>query len=407
MRRGRRLGRGFVLSALVLWLLPSSGAQAGALSRQDVVQRALAAYPGVIAEQLRADAAHAAVAAQGGLDPVMVDVGVAPGMWMERPGVEITARWALPLWGMRGLSRSAAESGAAVWDAAARMSRAEVAALASVAVDDHLLATRRLTVLAHHRSVMEAAALSIGRRVAAGLAPPGAEAMARGAVLELDEQSIVARRDLAVADAALRALAGVAAADLSESIAPLGAPQGSDVPAPSVAMASAEADMRRAMADMARRAGRPMIAPMVGVNTMWPEAHDWPMVGVALSVPVDRSALRASRRSAELEHAAADASIHTAERTAARARDEAVAMRAMAEEMEALLVERTEPLAVERARLARSAWESGQAPVGEWLDAERDVFDARWRIAEARASRSRAVAMYTMLQGDLAGVETP
>jgi outer membrane protein TolC len=103
---------------------------------------------------------------------------------------------------------------------------------------------------------------------------------------------------------------------------------------------------------------------------------------------------------------AAAASVDAAERDVTRARAAAVAMLRMAEAMEALMRTQGEPLALERARLARSAWEGNQAPVGEWLDAEREVLEARWRIAEAQAERSRAIAMIAMIDGRPIGLPT-
>ena len=39
-----------------------------------------------------------------------------------------------------------------------------------------------------------------------------------------------------------------------------------------------------------------------------------------------------------------------------------------------------------------------------WLDAEREILEVRWRVVEARAERSRAVAMLAMFDGRLAGL---
>ena len=169
--------------AIAATLLGGSVAVAGDLTRADVVRLALIEHPAATASALRADAARSAVDGEGSWSPLMLDAGVAPGMIaMGRPGVQVSAGWTLPLWGMRGLARSAAGSRAAMAEAAERMTTAELAAWASIAVDDWLLATERLDVLAHHKITMEAVRDVIARRVGAGLAPPGAEAMARMAV---------------------------------------------------------------------------------------------------------------------------------------------------------------------------------------------------------------------------------
>jgi outer membrane protein, heavy metal efflux system len=392
-------------------LLGHAPAVAGELTRADVVRLALSAHPAAEASSLRADAARSAVNGEGGYAPLMLEGGIAPAtLPLGRPGVQASAGWTLPLWGMRGLARSAAGSRADMAEAGVRMTRAELAAGASIAVDDWLVAVERLDVLGHHQATMVAVREVISRRVAAGLAPPGAEAMARMAVLDLEEQRLVAQRDLAWAEAALQALAGVRASELSVDIPPLEA----DAPAaegssPAVQMATAELAMRSDMAEMARREGRPMISPMVALNNMWADPMDWAMVGVEVGVPVDGGALRARREAAALERGVAEASVEAVHRDVTEERARAVAMLRMAEAMEALMRTEGEPLAVERARLARSAWEGDQAPVGEWLDAERAVLEARWRIAEARAERSRAIAMIAMLDGQPIGLppETP
>lgn len=393
-------------------VLSCEEAAAGDLTRDDVVRLALAEHPAVTASALRADAARSAVNGEGAYSPLMLDAGVAPGMIaMGRPGVQVSAGWTLPLWGMRGLARSAADGRADMAEAAARMTRAEIAAWASIAVDDWLLATERLDVLEHHSITMVAVREVITRRVAAGLAPPGAEAMARMAVLDIEEQRLTALRDLADAEAAISALAGVPVSQLSAEIPPLEMPpssthDGSFAGIPAVQMAAAELAMRSDMAEMARREGRPMIAPMVSLNAMWPEPMEWGMVGVEVGIPLDTGALRARREAATQERMAAAASVDAAERDVTRARAAAVAMLRMAEAMEALMRTQGEPLALERARLARSAWEGNQAPVGEWLDAEREVLEARWRIAEAQAERSRAIAMIAMIDGRPIGLPT-
>lgn len=393
-------------------VLSCEEAAAGDLTRDDVVRLALAEHPAVTASALRADAARSAVNGEGAYSPLMLDAGVAPGMIaMGRPGVQVSAGWTLPLWGMRGLARSAADGRADMAEAAARMTRAEIAAWASIAVDDWLLATERLDVLEHHSITMVAVREVITRRVAAGLAPPGAEAMARMAVLDIEEQRLTALRDLADAEAAISALAGVPVSQLSAEIPPLEMPpsgthDGSFAGIPAVQMAAAELAMRSDMAEMARREGRPMIAPMVSLNAMWPEPMEWGMVGVEVGIPLDTGALRARREAAAQEQMAAAASVDAAQRDVTRDRAEAVAMLRMAQAMEALMRTEGEPLAIERARLARSAWEGNQAPVGEWLDAEREVLEVRWRIAEAQAERSRAIAMIAMIDGRPIGLPT-
>ena len=392
-------------AAVAATLLGGSVALAGDLTRADVVRLALVEHPAATASGLRADAARSAVDGEGSWSPLMLDVGVAPGMIaMGRPGVQVSAGWTLPLWGMRGLARSAAGSRAAMAEAAERMTTAELAAWASIAVDDWLLANERLDVLAHHKITMEAVRDVIARRVGAGLAPPGAEAMARMAVLDIEEQRLIALRDLSEAEAALEAIAGVSAADLSSEIPPLASDTPGERSSPAVQMAAAEVAMQSDMAEMARREGRPMIAPMVSLNTMWPDPMEWGMVGVEVGVPLDTRALRARRESASQQLLAAEADVEAVQRDVTRDRAEAVAMLRMADAMETLMRTEGEPLAVERARLARSAWEGDQAPVSEWLDAEREVLDARWRIAEARAERSRAIAMIAMIDGQPVGL---
>jgi outer membrane protein TolC len=400
-----RISRRIRAGAVVVLAMQLPEGQAGELTREDVVRRALSEHPAANSSALRAEAANMAVEGEGAWAPLMLDVGVAPGMsLMGRPGVQVSAGWALPLWGMRDLARDGASSRADMAAAADQMTRAELAAYASIAVDDWLLAMERMRVLEHHKTTMKAVRDVIGRRVAAGLAPPGAEAMARMAVLEVDEQRLLAERNLALAEAAIQEISGLSASELSPAITPLELPPGPEESAPAVQMASAELAMRSTMAEMARRERRPMITPMLSLNTMWPDPMEWGMVGVAVGLPIDARTLRARRESAIKAELAAEAGIELARRDVARERTEALAMFRMAAAMELLMRTEGEPLAVERARLARTAWEGNQAPVGEWLDAERELLDARWRISEARAERSRAIAMIAMIDGRPIGI---
>jgi outer membrane protein TolC len=394
----RWLGRMGLAVAFVLLAAP---AQAGELSRAEVIRLALAEHPDTRTSALRADAARAGVEGEGGVAPLMVEAGTAPASLVMRPGVELSVGWALPLWRMQELARSGASRRADMADAADRMTRAELAAFTSIAVDDTLLARKRLEVLAHHETTMASVRDSIARRVAAGLAPAGAEAMARMAVLEVEEQRLVAQRDLAIAEAALTALAGVPASSLSREIAPLHAHPTPEVEpgAPVLDMARADLAMRTDMEAMARRAALPMISPMVSVSTMWDDPMHWAMVGVTVDIPLDGKAIEARARGAAAERAAAEAAVDSAGRRLARERADAFAMWQMADKMETLMRSRGKPLSVERARLARTAWESNQGPVSDWLDAEKEVFEADWKIADAQAERSRAIAMLAMSAG--------
>jgi outer membrane protein TolC len=150
---------------------------------------------------------------------------------------------------------------------------------------------------------------------------------------------------------------------------------------------------------MARRAALPMISPMVSVSTMWDDPMHWAMVGVTVDIPLDGKAIEARARGAAAERAAAEAAVDSAGRRLARERADAFAMWQMADKMETLMRSRGKPLSVERARLARTAWESNQGPVSDWLDAEKEVFEADWKIADAQAERSRAIAMLAMSAG--------
>lgn len=388
------------------FLIAHPVASAGELTREDVVRLALAEHPTAQASGIRAEAARTAVGGEGAYAPLMLDAGVAPGMLTAgRPGIQLSSSWTLPLWGMRGLARSVAESRADMAAAADRMTRAEVAGWASIAVDDWMLAVEWLDALAQQQASMAIVREVISRRVAGGLAPPGAEAMARMAELDLEEQRIVALRDLASAESMVEALAMVSASELSREIPPLDFPVGgAEQTSPAVQMAMAELTMRSEMVEMTRREGRPMVTPMASLNTMWPDPMEWTMIGVGVGVPLDVRALRARREASSGEQRAAEASVDAVQRDTDRQRAQAVAMLRMAESMEALMRSEGEPLAVERARLARSAWEGDQAPVGEWLEAEREVSNTRWRIAQARRERSRAIAMIAMIDGQPNGV---
>ncbi len=381
---------------------------AAPLTRAELVRAVLDAHPEARVAAIARDAAALDAAAPSVVPPLMVGLSAAPvSLGQHAPGVAVDLAWELPTGGMRRASTAVASAAVEGASAEVAMRRLALAARTSVALDAVRRSDAALAVLTHHRDALVEAAQAVERRVAAGLVGPDGGPMARMAVLEAEERLVAARARRVVARAELGSLLVGTGIDLERALSAvdLGGSGPSSVGGGEVAMAAAdlamaEGDVRMAVAD-----GRPMIELMSGYSTMWADVgHRW-MVGVGVEVPLD-----GATRKARVDAAAARARAAAAQLTnEERRRDLAVATaRAMVEEAAAmahLMEHEMAPLAAERARLARTAWEAGRGAYADWLAAENDRVHVALRVADAALDRARAEAMLAMAEGRLAGVD--
>jgi cobalt-zinc-cadmium efflux system outer membrane protein len=384
-------------------------AWAAPLDRADFVARVLAEHPEVRAATVRHEADQAAVL-PGPLPPLMVELGLAPLSLAEEPGVELSARWTLPAGQMRTLARDAAAGQAQMSAAEQRMSEVELSAVASAALDDWQLANARIARLDQHNALLHAAEEAVIRRVDVGLLPADARPMATMARLEAQQEALVATRQRSEALATLRWLAGedIDPASLAAVPGPVWTAGTPTLPTtPAVAMAESELAMAEAMAAMADRAARPMVEVMAGYSSMWEDPMHRAMVGAGVGVPLDRGLLAERARAAHLDARAAQARAEGAHRTARRAEEAAQAMRAESQEMLRLMADEMLPVAEERARLARGAWEAGRGSLQDWLLAERESATVSLQALEAQTEVRRAEAMVCMARGQLTPCVTP
>lgn len=387
----------------------------------------------VLADPAAGIAAAGSVLAEAGrlrgeatLAPVLLSAEWAP---FAHHGVAVDARasWMLPGARMRRSAQEAAAGADRMAGLDSAMAEVQLAARTSLTFDEAWTVLHAVHVLDHHGETVAEAAASVARRVGAGLLRADQRVMAEMEGVLVAEERLVwagrARRAAAdlvavgganghAADlgvlleaAAVRLEGGAEAWSVGVPADPgpvlVGARAAEPLP---VAAAQADAAMAAGMAEMARAEGRPMAGLMAGASSMWEDPGMAVMVGVEVEVPLDAAANAARRAGAEARVRAAAAS---EARSRAESRGEEARAEAMvheAERMELLMQERMAPLAAERARLARLAFETGAGTLESWLLAERDLAHARLRQMELRAERRSAEAMLAMARGQRAGI---
>lgn len=256
----------------------------------------------------------------------MLEAGFAPlSLGAMSPGVSAGASWTLPTGGMRVLEQARARSEVEMRAAAAAMTRAELAAHASAALDELVAARSGVATAEALVARLQAAHDAVNRRVAAGIATPSAAAMCAMAVVGAEEGVVAAERRLRDALARARALAAEPALDpasVPEELGPVSG-EGAASPLPALAMAESASAMAATMVTMAERARLPMVDVMTAYDTAWEDPmHRW-MAGAGVSIPLGSRARQGAVAAARAEVVAADADRRQAERDAALDRDPA------------------------------------------------------------------------------------
>lgn len=390
---------------LLLPLLASLALAGPGLSREDLIQQVLEVNPAVDAAAHAVDAARARVRVRGAWPDPTVSASLAPlSLTDANPGVAVGVSQALPISGRKGLDRAAARIEAAIAEEDVHQVRLELALAASRLFDDYWLAEQALALNAEHRALVVDLQQSARTRYAVGRVPEAAPLTAELTLLQLEEEAIAleAQRDAIVA-----ALSGL----LHREPAPLPPPV--DPPAPAAlpeAPAPDRPDLRvleheEALAELQERSARRLWTPeptlMTEYSTMWDEVpHRW-MVGVALDVPLQVGPRRGAVDAARAERARASAARERALEEARVEVQQAWLAADAARRTHALAIGRLLPVAEERLRAARIAFEADRADFDAIIEAERALLQAQLTARAAVADHHRALAALAVASGRL------
>jgi cobalt-zinc-cadmium efflux system outer membrane protein len=401
------------LCALALFALPSDPAHAddppplsaiggATLDRAALVRAVLARNPSAAVAAASLRVAEARADGAGAFADPSLRYQLAPqSLWDgSRSGHRLELAQPIAAWGKRGLVRHAAraDADAARFDLAAL--RLDLALAASLLFDDLYLAARSLAINATHRELVEALRDASLARYEAGGAPKQAPLAAELEAARLEHREVELRAMQRIAAAQLNALLQRApgaplpppppSLPVPDAKALLGAP--APATRPELGGAAARAEARGAEAKLARRKRLPDVMLMAGYDGMWDMPEMRPMVGVEISLPIQR----ARRRSAIAE---AEAMRDQAQRERVRVENEAtlavaVARERLAEAHHALGVVREQmlPAAQDQAEAATAMVAAGRGEFGDAIEAERSWYEAELAAEEALVATSRRAA---------------
>jgi len=397
---------------------------AATLSREALVAAVLDRNPTLRAAR---DAWRAALArfpqATAPPDP-MLGYGIAPaavGGRQSGDGHRVELRQPVPFPGklrLRGEIALAEAEAAAQDHAAARLRLATATALL---FDDHYLVARAREVNAHHRALLADLAAVARSQYESGAVPLSAPLRAELELAGLERESAALEAEDAITRAQLNALlhrtpdlplpappARLAAADPGE-IDPAAEAAAALAARPELRAAEARIRAGDAAVASAERAFLPDFAVSAMYDGLWEEAALRPFIGVEIELPLQVGKRRAALAEAEAlrDRARSErASLESEVRAGVAIGVERVreARRTLA-----LMRDRLLPAARDVLDAARAAFESGQEPLGEVLEAEEALRELELAEHRALAELDRRATELRSATGALAatGEERP
>jgi outer membrane protein TolC len=308
-----------------------------------------------------------------------------------------------------------AEAEAAAHDHAA--ARLRVATAAALLYDDHYLAARALEVNAHHRALLADLTAVARSRYESGEAALGAPLRAELELAGLEREAAALEADAAVTRAQLNALLH-RAPDLALPPAPArlapADPGEVDAAAEAAAALASRPELRAADARVragdaavasAERAFLPDLAVSAMYDGLWEEAALRPFIGLEIELPLQLGRRRAALAEAEAlrdrarsERASLESEVRTA--VAIGALRVRAARRTLA-----LTHDRLLPAARDALQAARAAFESGEEPLGDVLEAEASLRELELEEHRALAELDRRTTELRSATGALAWPE--
>jgi outer membrane protein TolC len=392
---------------------PASGdpfAGHATLERGPLVAAVLARNPSIAAARWAWRAALARHPQETALDDPMLGYELAPlsiGESDMDTGQRVELSQAFPFPGKRALRGEVAlaEAEAAASDFAAV--RLRMAALASLLYDELYLTERKLAVNDAHRTLLAELREVAVARYEAGSATQQDPLEAELAEAELLHREVELQADRRIAQEQMNVLLHREPALPLPPLPPtLDEPpaDGADAGAgerPELRAAEARVRAREARVSLARREALPDLRVMGAFDAMEEEDEMRPQLGIAVSIPLQRT-----RRAAQLDEAEAELEAARAERAGVESQLHFSVLRARERLAEAhhareILRDRVLPAARDRVASARAAFEVGQSSFSVLIDAERSLRDAELGHEEALALVSRRHTELARALGEL------
>lgn len=348
-------------------------------------------------------AAVAQVKPAGSLDDPMLSVSAAPRTFGTAGGLggDIEVSQSFPWWGTldarREVAQAVAEARAQDLDAL----RLHLAGLARGAFADWVFVHRALEINTANLSVLDALRNVARIRYSTGQAPQEDVLQADVERAMLKQQRLEWERDLTMAQARMNAL--LDRAPQSPLPPPAGLPAPSALPAEEILAQRALAHPKlQALADeesaaearqrLAEKERFPKLGVSAGYNSMWADPTMRPMVGLAITVPLDQSKYRADIDAAHAEALRAEATLDD-QRTSLLA-DLSVDYAQVRQAAQSVALYRDEllPLAQSTLDVTRTEYGSGRGDFLNVLTAEQHRLTTQLGLARMQSEYFSALA---------------
>lgn len=322
-------------------------------------------------------------------------------------GQRIVLSQKLPYPGKRSAAGDAAIANAEAAQGDYAALRLELAEATVYAFDDYYVAARALEVNTHHRELIERIHKSATAQYTVGKASQQDPIEAEATLIALDRERLGLETQQRAAIARINRLLR------RRADAPLPPPPPKleiTMPAntagePHPKLVAAEARVRERAAEIAgaKREVYPDLELMASYDSMWSDWQHRYMVGIGISIPLQRSGRHASVERLRAEQDKATAELTSLADMLDEDRDRA--LREVAEMKAALDLDETRSLPTVRARVdaALAGFTTDQNPFSMVMMAEHALRDVELRIEQTRGDLDRRIATLDRLSGRIAG----
>ncbi len=390
------------VSTGLAWLLAaiSVPAQPAALTLTEALARAEARNPSLLAEGQAERAAEARID-QAGVGPaptleVNMENIAGTGRAQGVRGIEATvqASRTFERGGKRTQRIAFARRDREVASAEFAVHRAEVIALTAQAFTSVLVAEQRLTLAEDPVRLAQAVLSAVDARVQAGAASPAESARARAALALARAELTQAEAGLAAACTALATTWGGQAADVSRVTGGFALPRSlppentllAALPAhPQIALQTAVIARQQAALELEQGRSTQDVTASGGVRFLGADSDAAFVAGVSIPFPL-RGRNEGNLRAARAELAGTEQRLHAIESALRTAVTAAWQEAATAHHIAATLRTDALPAAEEAHTVVRRAYEAGELPLIDVLDAQRELAGIRRTLLDAEAA---------------------
>jgi outer membrane protein TolC len=348
-------------------------------------------------------AAAARIRPAGSLDDPMLSVSAAPRTFgtAEGPNGDVEVSQSFPWWGTLNARREVARADAEAMGQDFDALRLRLAALARGAFADWVYVHRALEINAASLAVLTELRNVARIRYSTGQAPQEDVLQADVERATLEQQRLEWERDVAMAQSRMNAL--LDRVPQSPIPAPGALPPPSALPAeeilaeralahPQIEELAAKERAAKARQRLAEKERFPKFSLSAGYNSMWADPAMRPMVGLAITVPLDQGKYRADIDAAHAEALRAAATLE--DQRAALLADLSADYAAVREAKQSVALYRDElvPLAQSTLNVSRAEYASGRGDFLNVLTAEQHRLDAELALARMQSEYFRALA---------------